>query len=161
LQIRSGNQKGADKELAGFRTKNEILDDTLRQYGIAPGGKDQTPDEQLGIAQLRRMLDQRVEAQESLTGKKPTNEDIQQAADDLLSMKVDVTEKGAWANIIPGGKPFFDTTTTKRLIDLRPGDVPEALRPQIVAALQKAKRPVSDTTILDMYLEARARGLIK
>jgi len=160
LSIRSGNAKAADKDLAGFRTKSEILDDSLRQYGIEPGGKDQTPEERNAIAQLRRMLDLRIDGQQELTGKKATNPDIQQAVDDLLSARAEVKEEGTWSGFFTSA-PFFDTTTTKRLIDLKPGDVPAQYRMQIVEALNKARRPVSDTTILDMYLEARARGLIK
>jgi len=161
LSIRTGNAKAADKDLGGFRTNTQILDDTLRQYGIEPSGTDQTSDERLAIAQLRRMLDTRIEAQSTLTGKKPTNVDIQQAADDLLSQKVNIKVPGSWLNILPGGAPFFDTTTTKRLIDMKPGDVPADYRAKIIESLQKSGRPVSDTTILDLYLEARARGLVK
>jgi len=160
LSIRSGNTKAAEKDLAGFRTNAQILDDSLRQYGIQPDGKEQTDQEKVAIAQLRRMLDQRVEAQSALTGKKPTNVDIQQAVDDLLSASAEVRQQGTWGGLFSAA-PFFDTTTTKRLIDMQPGDVPEQFRAQIVATLQKARRPVSETTILDMYLEARARGLIK
>lgn len=160
LSIRSGNAKAADKDLAGFRSKSEILDDTLRQYGIMPDGKDQTPEERQSIAQLRRMLDLRIDAQQELTGKKASNPDIQAAVDDLLSATAPTTEQGTWGGLFTS-KPFFDTTVQKRLIDMRPGDVPANLRPQIVEALTKAKRPISETTILDMYLEARARGLVR
>lgn len=152
LAIRNGDRTKADKDLGGFRTHTQIVDDSLTQYGIDPNAKPNTP-EGAAIAQLRRMLDLRMQDLSEATNKKPTNDDIQRTLDALLSQSVKVP--GSWWNIFPGGQPFFDST--KRVIDLTMKDVPATDRQQIEAALRKVGRPVSDATILDLYLEARMR----
>lgn len=159
LQFRNGERSAADKDLATFRTNQQIVDDTLLQYGIDPSGKEQSPDERLSIAQLRRMLDLRVEAS-TKPGTKPSNVDIQIALDELITAAAPASVKGTWAGLFTSA-PFFDTTAPKRLIDMRPGEVPAKYIEQIKEALTAKKRTISDQTILDAYLEARARGKIK
>jgi hypothetical protein len=153
LSIRTGDREKAEKDLAGFRTHSQIVDDSLTLYGIETHESKQTKGEAAAVAQLRQMLDRRVQAQAELTGKKPTNDDIQRTLDALLSQSVKVP--GSWWNFFPGGQPFFDST--KRLIDTTITDVPATDRQQIEAALRKAGRPISDATILDLYLEHRTR----
>jgi hypothetical protein len=152
LSIRSGETKAADKVLNGFRTTNSIVDDTLTLFGVDPNAKA-TTEEGKSVAQLRRMLDRRVETHANLTGKDPTNEDVQRMLDELLSTSV--TVKGSWWNIFPGGKPFNDTT--RSILTLTVGDIPAAERKQVEDALRSAGRPVSDATILDLYIETQAR----
>ena len=147
LALRQGQRDAAEKELAGFSTKQELLDGTLTQYGIDPKAKHGTP-EANAIAQLRRMLDRRLEAAQD-QGQKVTNVEIQQALDGLLSQ--DVTVPGAWWAVWPGGKPVRDTR--KRLIELTVEEIPADERTQIEQALRQRGRPVSDATVLDLYLE--------
>lgn len=152
LSIRNGDREKADKELSGFRTHSQIVDDSLSLYGVDPNAKPTTP-EGKAIAQLRRMLDTRVEAQGALTGKKQTNDDIQRTLDGLLSQSV--TVPGSWWNIFPGGKSFTDTQ--KPLVTLQADDIPAEERTLIEDALRRRHRPISDATVLDLYLETRAR----
>lgn len=152
LQLSVKKQDGnPDPQLAGFSTKKEIVDSTLTTYGINPNAK---PDSAEGkaIAQLRRMLDRRVDAAQ-VDGKKVSNAEIQQSLDDLLSQNI--TVPGSWWNIFPGGRPFFDQQ--KRLLDTTIDDVPNDARDAIKAALRDAGRPVSDATVLDTYLEMQIR----
>lgn len=146
LSIRTGDKNKAEKDLGSFRTHTQILDDTLNQFGIDPKPDDGSP-EAKKLAQLRRMLDTQVQAQIDLTGKKPTNDDIQDMADNLLSKEV--AADGPWYK--------FFAPTTKRLLDLTIDDVPKGERDQIVKSLQEHRRPVSDATILDVYISTRAR----
>lgn len=152
LSIANNDKPKVEKELSGFRTHTQIVDDSLTQYGIDPNAKANT-EEGKAIAQLRRMLDVRVQAQEGLTGKKPTNDNIQRTLDSLLSQSV--TVPGSWWNIFPGGKSFTDTQ--RPLYTLQVGDIPASDRKQIEDALRRARRPVSDATVLDLYLETRSR----
>jgi len=151
--LRSGDRKKADHDLGAFRTHDQLLKDTLTQYGIDPTPKDGTA-EAKAIAQLRRMLDVRMQAFGEITGKKPSNDDIQQTLDDLLSQSV--TVPGSWWNIFPGGQPFFDKQ--KRVLDLTIGDVPANDRTLIERALRTRGRPVTDATVLDLYIETKARN---
>jgi hypothetical protein len=152
MSLRQGDRKKADEDLQGFRTTNQIIEDSLSNYGIDPASKPTTPQGK-AIAQLRRMLDRRVEEAAALTGRKPSSTDVQTMVDDLLSQPV--TIPGSWWNFWPGGKSISDTTG--RLLDLTPADIPADDRRQIEDALRRAGRPVSDATVLDLYLETRAR----
>lgn len=154
LAMGQGDTKKVEKELGGFRTNNQILEDALAGYGLDPAAKPTTEGGK-AIAQLRRMLDVRVQTQEALTGKKPTNTDIQGMIDGILSQSTKVP--GSWWNAFPGGKPFFDQE--KRLIDTAIEDVPADERRLVEQALKAKGRPISDATVLDLYLESQARKL--
>lgn len=154
LSIKSGDRKAADKELAGFRTKDDLITDALAQYKIETRPSEQTPAQKAAIAQLRRMLDARIDTVQA-EGRKVTNTEIQKTLDAILSQST--TVPGSWWNIFPGGKPFYDQQ--KRLIDLTIDDVPAEDRRQIEQALRRRGRPVSDATILDRYIEGRMRGI--
>jgi hypothetical protein len=152
LSIRSADSRKTEKELSGYLTNRQVVENTLSLYGIDSNAKGNT-DEGKAIAQLQRMIDNRVGAFQNLTGKQPTNDDVQRITDELLSQNV--TVPGSWWNIWPGGKPFFDQS--KRIIDFKVGDIPAADRTLIEQALRKAGRPVSDATVLDLYIETHAR----
>jgi hypothetical protein len=151
LSIKNGNRNASEKELAGFRTKNDIIEDTLSQYGIDPKAKPDTA-EGKAIAQLRRMLDRRVDAAQ-LDGKKVSNVELQQTLDDLLGQQT--TVPGSWWNFWPGGQPFFDST--KRLIDSDVSDITPTDRQVYERVLRDAGRPVTDATVLDLHLETMLR----
>jgi hypothetical protein len=157
LSLKNQDKTAAEKVLAPFRTHSQILDDTLALHGIDPNAKPDTA-EGKAIAQLRRMLDQRVDTIQApgkttdgkpIPARKATNQDIQASLDALLSQQVSVP--GSWWNIFPGGKPFLDTQ--KRLLDLTASDISAADRLKIEAALKARRQPVSDATVLDLYLE--------
>jgi hypothetical protein len=152
LSIRSGDRNKADKDLAGFLTHKQILDNTLAQYSIPTEESKQSAAQKSAVAQLQRMLDRRVEAAQS-RGQKVTNVEIQQTLDDLLSQGE--TVPGSWWNIWPGGKSVSDST--KRLIDLTPADIPADVRQRIETRLRARNRPVSDATVLDVYLEMQVK----
>ena len=151
LSMQRSDTKAADKDLAPFQTRSQLLDNTLTLHGIDPNAKPGTPEGQ-AIAQLRRMVDRRVEFLQD-SGKKATNADIQSEIDGLLSQSV--TVPGSWWNIFPGGRSVSDTS--KRLLNLTIGDVPATDRAQIEAALRARGRAVSDATVLDLYLETQVR----
>jgi hypothetical protein len=154
LSLRNGERASADKVLEGFQTKQEIVDSTLTSYGIDPKAKADTAQGK-AIAQLMRMLDRRVDAaQTGEPGHPPrrvTNEEIQRTLDGLLSTST--TVPGSWWNIWPGGQSFTDRTA--RVIETTIADVPASERTQIEQSLRRAGRPVSDATVLDLYIEAQ------
>ncbi len=148
LSIRNRDRAAAERDLAGFRTKSEIIDDTLSQYGINPRAKATTA-EGKAIANLRRLLDQRIDVLQS-EGKKVTNVEIQAGLDQILGTQV--TVPGSFWNIFPGGKPFRDER--RRAIDLTIDDVPTDRRDKIEQRLRTRGLPVTDATILDWYIDA-------
>lgn len=146
LAIKNGNRKAADEELDLFRTHKQVIDDTLALYSIDPNPKE--TDDRRAIAQLQRMLGARMEMLTSLTGKKPSNADVQDALDDLLGKSVE-TPGSWWA--------LWQNRGTKRLIDVTYDDIPADQKPLIEKALRGAGREVTPETVLDLYLETKAR----
>lgn len=152
LSIRNGDRTKADRDLAGFRTHSEIIDGSLAQYGMDPKAKEGTP-QYTAIAQLRRMVDNQVASLEANTGKKPSNADIQDVVDKILSTSEKIP--GSWWGGLPfTAGHFFDST--KRAIELTIADVPAAEQVKIAAKLRKYGLPVSDATVLDLYITQKA-----
>lgn len=155
VNIRNNKPEKDQAALAGFRTRSQIVDDTLVLYGIDPNAKSGTPQAK-AIASLRGMLDQRVDAAQlpDASGKRKavTNEEIQQTLHTLLGQKVDVP--GSWWNIWPGGKAGPWGVDTKRVIDLTIDDVPAATRTDIAARLKARGLPDTDEVILSIFRES-------
>jgi hypothetical protein len=156
LSLKSGDRAKSDPELAGFQTRTQIVDDALSLYGIDPNAKATTT-EGKAIAQLRRMLDRRVDAaqQPDASGKrvKVSNAEMQKTVDELMSQTE--TVPGSWWNFWPGGKSVSDTT--KRLVDTTIEDVPTPARQAIEQRLRARGKPVTDQTILDVFLESKIK----
>jgi hypothetical protein len=149
-----------DDKLDGFRTNEQIFNDTLTTSGIDPkvssagnGANDQE------IAKLRKALDDKVMSLQRMTGKKATNEDVQGLMDGLVQSVV--TQKGSWFGLIPfSGVPLRDQS--KRVGDLTAGDIPAATRAHLVELLKGAGRPVTEDSVLNLYLAGlRKSGAIK
>lgn len=152
LSIKAGNAKQADKDLAGFRTNTQILDDSLVHYGIDPKTKDKAEID--AIATLRRTLDLRLEHQQLGTGKKPTNEDIQLQLDQILS--VSKNTPGSWWSIFPGTASTWSGTRTGIFATVK--DIPADYRRDVLErALRDSGRPVTDQTVLDLYNDIQTR----
>lgn len=155
LSIRNHDREKTDNQLAQFRTHSQIINDSLTQYGLDPTAKP-TSDAGKQIAQLRRTVDEQVQQLEARTGKKAGNEDVQKMVDTLL---MTTGQPGSWWGIF--GTGFFGgpnlISTQKRLLDLTIDQVPEADKAKIKAQLTKLGQPISDTTILDFYIGAKAR----
>jgi hypothetical protein len=157
LAMRRGDKPVAEQALDEFRSSNQIVSDTLNQYGIDPTPKEGSKPA-AAIAQLRRMLDLRVAAAQPIdpkTGKRPkiTNVEVQRALDDLLGQSANV--KGSWWNIWPGGAPFYDTS--KKLIDLTIEDVPADAKADITQKLKRRGLPATDPAVLNVYIESQVK----
>lgn len=153
LSIRQGDRTAAQKELSGFQSRQEVVNNTLTQYGIETQPSKQSDAEKQAVAQLHRMIDQRVEAAQT-TGKKVSNEELQGVVDALLSQK-ETVPGSVWAILRPFTYDFNDKT--KRLIETAPGDIPADQRALIEESLRRNGRPVSDATVLNIYLEHKVR----
>lgn len=150
----------AEAALDGFRTNQQILDDTLQLAGIDTSNTKEARESGAvaEVAKIRKTLDDKVQALQRLTGKPATNADVQQLADDLL--KTIVLEQGGWANILPGGAPFYPVTT--RVVHLTVADIPKRDREQVEQALRDAGRPVTPEAVVNLYLATkRKQGEVK
>lgn len=148
------DKKPVDAQLAGFRTADQVINDTLRTAGI---GLTEKPDDKAKVATFYGMVDDKVKALEQTTGKKATPDDIQKIASDLISRSVAVPATGGIYNDIHN-LFFAPTQVPKRLLDLTIDDVPTADKQQITQALQRQGRIVTDDTILQVYRASKAGG---
>lgn len=156
LRMRNGERAEADKMVAEFRTKDQIVNDTLTLAGIDVKATDWRGSS-VGAqreARFRRLLDDRVNDLQALTGKRASNRDIQEIADDLLRSIV-LQPGGGWSSILPGGMPVDDVT--KRVMDLTVDDVPPADRANISRLLREAGQPVTPDNILKFYVARKRR----
>jgi hypothetical protein len=143
LSLRQGDRKAADDALAGYRTESSVIEDSLRQAGIDPADKKKAGP----VAFLRQQVAERAAALVQVTGKKPTNADIQGIVDEILQKPI--SAEGSWWRLW--------TPVEKRLIDLTISDVPAADRAQIEQSLKRQGWIVNDQTVLDLYLRNLAR----
>jgi hypothetical protein len=152
LSMRSGDTRGAEHQIEGFRSSEQIITDSLSQYGIDPTDKTNAA----AVAALRRMVDLQVEVHQKGTGKKIGNVDLQDIVDKILGQKVDTP--GSWWNILPGGKAGPWGSDTSSVVKLTVGDVPAADRRLIESGLRATGRPVTDATVLDYYMKLKLVG---
>lgn len=148
--MRSGNREAAAKEIDGFRTNAQIFNDTLTMAGVDVNAKGDAAKQ---IARLRALVDEQVIALQRSTGGKATNDDIQAIVDGLITKTF--TKGGSWWSLLPGGAPLFDQT--KPLFEVTIGDIPAGDRIQIEELLRGAKQPVTDDSILDVYIRTQMR----
>jgi hypothetical protein len=150
LQVAMRTKDGSDEKLlAGVRTRQQVVDGTLREIGVK-FGEGASPDQNMRANEFRSQVDERVIALQKQTGKEATAEDVQKIADGLIV-------KGSTPGHVLGIIPW---STSKRLYEVNPGDefavknvndVPAGDRTQIEAALKRAGRAVSNEAVLMLY----------
>lgn len=135
-----------DKALTHVRNINQMVDDMLLKLKIDPTPK---PDASAGsdadkAVRFRRFVQERITTLEAETGKKLTPEQQQKIIDGLA---IDIAY----------GKGFFGGTLAKPRYDLTIKDVPDTEKVQIVDALKRAGRPVTDAMIIELFARKNAK----
>lgn len=139
--LRTGTK--ADEALDGYRTKKQIVDDSMRTIGLDPTVTDKTSKKKAEQVNLfRRRVDEEILALQAQTGKKATGQDVQAIVDNLLI-------KGT----VPGSGWLWDDS--KRLYELKPGEaidippdeIPPAERAKIEEALKRRNVAVTPANI--------------
>lgn len=137
-KIRSGSLDG---KATGFMTMNQVRDERLRDlFGSAmPSAKE---GDKVSAAR-RKFVEQyetRLRSVKQQTGKAPATDDARKILD---NMTADVgINRSYWFDT---SKPAYELTNE----DVP--DVPEADRNDIIAALRKSGKPVTDESILQLY----------
>lgn len=150
MRMRVGDDKAADKVINGFRTNSEIWNGVLVATGLDKDSNEANA--------LHKELDRRIDRFQQDTGKQATNEQMQAMADNLIGNVV--LEPGDWANILPGGRPFYDVT--KKAHEITVADIPQAQRAAVEAQLVKAGKKATPDAVVDTWLRTkRALGEIK
>lgn len=160
LEVRKGNREAAAKILGGPQSALQVVNGSLEQMGVDPSPKAGSP-EAGAIAQLRGIVDRRVEDLQALTGKPATNQEIRAIVDEALFQQSKPGSSGTpWNGSLFGPSGVFGGASRMpwgaeeavRVIDVRNvRDVPAATRKEIEAGLVKRNMPVTDAVILSIY----------
>jgi hypothetical protein len=94
LEAKSGNESAAT---SGYRTTQQIVDDTLRANDFKTKPKSGTTEAEQ-ILRLRRMVDENRTAYRGLNGKDPDAIQTQKIVDDLLIKTADENDWFTWTN---------------------------------------------------------------
>ncbi len=142
VDLQAGLRKGdgkAQNKLDGYRTDSQIVADALLSAGINP---KKNPED---TAKFRASVDREVFQLTERTGKKASNQEIQEITDNLM-LKV-VTDKGF----------FFDTKKRvfqmeeKDMPNIELGDIPKAERQKIQDTLKRRGLIDDDRSIIELY----------
>ena len=145
LSIRNADRRAADAVIDGFMTNQQIVNDALLSAGLDPTpapGSEQIE----SVIRLRREVDRQVQALQTRTGKKATNQDVQTIVDELLTTVT--LEKGTWLGFFTSG-PFTDVQ--KRIGEVTIADMPAQLRRQAEDSLRRNGQVVTDESVLALY----------
>lgn len=145
LSMRTGKTKDADKVLEGFSSNEQIWNGILIETGIKKDSKE--------AVHLREEITRRVDRFQEDTGKKMTDSEKIELGRNLTTQIV--LEPGSWANILPGGRPFYDQS--KRAIDVTISDVPASEKSAVEAALKAAGVKVTNDSIMTTWIAAKQR----
>lgn len=150
ITVQTALRKGdgsADKHLDGYRTDAGIVNDTLSLIGVDPTPKSGSEDAKK-VALFRRQVDQAIAAESRATGKKPSNERVQQIVDSM-------TVKGITDRTLH----FFKTEKYK--YELEPGQrfiedvdfetIPPVAKKNIERALKQAGLKATEEEIRRAY----------
>jgi hypothetical protein len=145
--IRKGDAK-ALKQLDGYRTDAQIVNDGLAAVGIKPTGGSTSNKER--VNQFRKQVDHEIVKLQEKTGKKATSDEVQAIVDSLLIKGV--TQAGV----------LWDTK--KRRFELEPGEefqdieIPDAEQKAIESALKARGKPVTRDAVIQLYLKGLDSG---
>ncbi len=160
LSVKNNERTGRNVEdLAAFSTKQDLINNTLAGIGYPTEPSKQTAPQRLAVAELYRMVDRSldaVQAPDPKTGRarKATTSEIQQAIDFAVGQSENVP--GSWRALYnPFAYNFRDST--KRLIDTTIDQIPAAERQDITKALSDSHQPITDQTIIDLYVRLHSK----
>lgn len=151
VSIQTSLKKGDDKDIAGFRTAKQVVDDSLAAAKIdptpKPGSQDATK-----AAEFRRQVDMRIASLQDEKKAKLTPVEVQAVVDSMIVEGV--TQKRWWW-----------TDVKKRAFEVKPGesfevgyeDIPQSERSKIEAALKGRNIPVTEESVKGLYMKKLER----
>lgn len=144
LQLSMRTKKpDAEKVLDDFRTEREVINNALTLAGIDPTPAASDKDTPKRVARFHGLVADEVRRVQDITKKKATNDEVAAIATRILSHEI--IDKG-W---------FWDAK--RSLATATVDDVPAADRTQIIDALRRHGEPVTDDTVLDVWLKSQVR----
>lgn len=134
------NDPSAQTHLNGFRTTNQLVNDTLMSAGINVKSKD--ANNQKRVSDFKRKVDEHIQILQDQTGKKAKSEDVQKIVDNLLITAIKKR---------PGMAGIFDRE--KKAFEVEYKDVPDSDRQMIQDALKKRGRIATERLVVEYYLK--------
>lgn len=156
--LRKGEDAATQREMDGYRTKAQIVNDALNAIGVDPTPK---PGRQAAedVAAFRNLVEQQVRELQQSTGKRANNADVQQIVDGLVIKVATPRARLPLFNLpVPftgGERRAFEVLATKK------SDVPAAEILKIEDALKRARLPATDEAVMDTWnrnIQRRARA---
>lgn len=149
--LRKGDGK-ADPLLNGYRSSQEIVNDTLKSLSINPNAKAGTSAAK-NVNRFRQMVDEQINLKQAETGKKVSTQDVQDISD-MLATKI-VKDRGFLFD--SHARLFELDRNTPFQIDA--SEIPRGERIKIEDALRSRNLPVNDKTVTDLYLR-KLQGVV-
>jgi len=144
--LRNGDTN-AENTLDGYRTDQMIVNDALAEAGV-----DTSPEAGAAAAkqvnQFRRKVDEQILLRQQQTGKKVTNQEVQEIVDNLVIKGV--VPGSGFLGFFQKKKHVFELKDGEQ-IAIEAGDVPKSERAKIEAALRGKGLPVTEDRILELY----------
>lgn len=149
--IQTAMRKGDDKDIAGFRTAKQVVDDSLAAAKIDPTPKPGSQDA-MKAAEFRRQVDIRIAAMQDEKKAKLTPVEVQGIVDNMIVEGV-TQKRWWWADV------------RKRAFEVKPGesfeveyeDIPQSERSKIEAALRGRNIPVTEESVKGLYMKKLER----
>ena len=151
VSIQTSMRKGDDKDIAGFRTAKQVVDDSLSAAKIDPTPKPGSKDAERA-AEFRRQVDIRIASLQDEKKAKLTPVEVQGVVDSMIVEGV--TQKRWWW-----------TDVKKKAFEVKPGesfeveyeDIPPGERAKIEAALKGRNIPITEDSVKGLYMKKLER----
>jgi hypothetical protein len=163
MDLRKGGSKGT-AELDGIRSNMQIVQGSLTAAGFDPTPKPGSTEAER-VNQFMKQVDENVSLLQQQTGRKVTNEELQNVVDGLLVKGVDPKTgflvKYFDKRIFAKKKHAFEVTPDEEFEIEDVKSIPAADRSSIEASLKRRNKPITEANILKLYttaLRSKPRG---
>lgn len=149
LSIRNADRRGTAAVIDGFMTNQQIVNDVLLEAGLdaTPQAGDDSVNQ---VIALRREVDRQVQALQTATGKKATNEDVRAIADSMFR-KVVIEGSRSWLLGSDEQRALIDLPAADRIQRMTLTDMPPSLRALAEDSLRRHGQSASDAEVLALY----------
>jgi len=149
INLQTNGRVGKGMNLDGFRSNQDIVKGTLKDFGFNPNAKPGT-DEIKKVNQFLAKVDQAVMKEQERTGKKITNDEIKRISDNL--MIEGTTDNGIFGSgFFAGKKRLFEIDPSTKQFKIESESIPIDERNRIEEALKRNNRPITDMEVLRLY----------
>ena len=149
--IQTSMRKGDDKDISGFRTAKQVVDDSLSAAKIDPTPKPGSADA-IRAAEFRRQADIRIAALQEQKKAKLTPVEVQGIVDNMIVEGV--TQKRWWWSDVK--KKAYEVKSGESFeVDYE--DIPQSERAKIESALKGRNISITEESVKNLYMKKLER----